>query len=155
MRWAVSPPLDPNGVTAEELDRVARQAFAGWEQAGVIKFEKAAPGEQADVMIGFGPAPEEAKNKHAIAWSFPPGSPHAGMIRLSSEVGWTTRPWQVWRQPVQWVLGNRVGHVLGVPQSSHPDSIMSGTYPPREEPSVWDLMELKKRFQRAEVVEGQ
>ena len=155
MRWSVLTPRDANGVTPDELDRVARQAFDGWQQAGVVRFAKAEPGEKADVLIGFGGAPEDAKNKQAMAWSYPPGTPHAGMIRLSSDVGWTTNPWKFWRQPVQWVLGNRVGHVLGLEQNRPYDSIMSAQFPPREEPSIWDLLELRKHYRHPDSLEGQ
>lgn len=155
VRWSVVPPLDVNGVTRDQLETVASQAFAGWQKAGVVKFVKAGPGEKADVLIGFGSAPEDARNKHAMAWSYPSGSPHAGMIRLSSEIGWTTNPWQVWRQPVQWVLANRVGHVLGLPQDPQYDSIMNHQFPPREEPTTFDLLELRRHYLRPEVVEGQ
>ena len=155
VRWSVVPPLDVNGVNREQLETVARQAFAGWQKAGVVKFVKAGPGEKADVLIGFGAAPDDAKNKHAMAWSYPSGSPHAGMIRLSSEIGWTTNPWQVWRQPVQWVLANRVGHVLGMPQNPQYESIMNNQFPPREEPTTFDLLELRRHYLRPEVVEGQ
>lgn len=113
MRWSVIPPRDANGVSEAELENVTRQAFAGWQQAGVVRFVKAEPGEKADVLIGFGGAPEDANNKHAMAWSYPPGSPNAGLIRLSSDIGWTTNPWVFWKQPVQWVLGNPWDMFLG------------------------------------------
>lgn len=155
MRWSVIPPRDANGVSEAELENVTRQAFAGWQQAGVVRFVKAEPGEKADVLIGFGGAPEDANNKHAMAWSYPPGSPNAGLIRLSSDIGWTTNPWVFWKQPVQWVLGNRVGHVLGLQDNRKYDSIMSAQFPPREEPSIWDLLDLRKRFQHPDTLEGQ
>lgn len=156
LRWAVVPPLDVNGVTRPELESVARKAFAGWQKAGVVRFIKAGPGEKADILIGFGSPPDDdPSNKRAIAWSYPSGSPHPGLIRLSSEVGWTTNPWQIWRQPLQWVLPNRVGRVLGLPQNPRYDSIMSVQFPSPAEPTAYDLMALRRLYQGPEVAAGQ
>ncbi len=145
LTWAVSdsPPI-PRNLDRDALERKVEICFNQWENARVFEFSKAAPGQQADIVISFD-RPSEAgfeKSDLRLSFGFYPWSRNPGKICFDPEHRWSTGEAGIIGEPIADWLPHEIGHVLGLRHSDNEGDVMH-PIGPFNQPKTRDLQALQ------------